>query len=162
MTGGGGGVGGAPKVRHRYIEGGRTSEVHFYSDIINERPLRKKPNINIPSPPPKRGFHTPTPPLKIFKQTHLHPIYVFQLPPPYATYRLHYNPPPLFPPFPRRIFCPTKKVNFWILDTLKIHVQCGTYLYMGVRCLSSAELVSKWVLSALKLSSMLNSLQYVC
>ena len=161
MTEGGWGWGGAPKVRHRYIEGGRTSEVHFYSDIINERPLRKKPNINIPSPLPNEGF-IPLPPLKIFKQTHLHPIYVFQLPPPYATYRLHYNPPPLFPPFPRRIFCPTKKVNFWILDTLKIHVQCGTYLYMGVRCLSSAELVSKWVLSALKLSSMLNSLQYVC
>ena len=107
------GVVGAPKVRHRYIEGGRTSEVHFYSDIINERPLRKKPNINIPSPSQTRvSYPYPALSLKIFKQTHLHPIYVFQLPPPYATYRLHYNPPPLFPPFPRRIFCPTKKVNF--------------------------------------------------
>ena len=81
MTEGGWGWGGAPKVRHRYIEGGRTSEVHFYSDIINERPLRKKPNINIPSPLPNEGF-IPLSPLKIFKQTHLHPIYVFQLPPP--------------------------------------------------------------------------------
>ena len=76
---------GSPKVTHSDIEGGRASDVHFYSDVINERPLRKKPNINIPSLPPKRGFHTPTPP-KIFKQTHLHPIYVFQLPLPPLLY----------------------------------------------------------------------------
>ena len=42
-------------------------------------PLEKKPNINIPSLPPKRGFHTPTS-TKIFKQTPLRHIYVFQLP----------------------------------------------------------------------------------
>ena len=161
MTEGGWGWGGAPKVRHRYIEGGgRPKSIFIVTSLMND-PLEKNPISISPPPLPNEGF-IPLPPLKIFKQTHLHPIYVFQLPPPYATYRLHYNPPPLFPPFPRRIFCPTKKVNFWILDTLKIHVQCGTYLYMGVRCLSSAELVSKWVLSALKLSSMLNSLQYVC
>ena len=75
------GVGGAPKVRHRYIEGGRTSEVHFYSDIINERPLRKKPNINIPSPPPKRGFHTPTPPLKFSNRHTSTPFMYFNSPP---------------------------------------------------------------------------------
>ena len=124
--------------------------------------VRKKP-ISI-SPLPNESF-IPLPPLK-FSNTPISTPFLLCISNPL---------PPTLPidyiitllpssPFPSSYFCPTKIVKFLNLrlSTIKIHVQCGTCLYMCVTFLSSAELVKKWVLSTLNASSVLKSLKYGC